>query len=161
MIQAVVGTSRFSQLKRGVETHTKLALFVFLSLTLLRFRTSLIHFWNRRIQYALVPQQLPRCLPHQPSPSSTSSLSHVVTFAAARAAGLESENFSLEANRDDTRLGVAKDAADELQRLMDHHNCGFDEARLLLVKKQMRENGVDPDTGLPLDPKALVFSSRS
>eukprot|EP01047_Picozoa_sp_COSAG01_P095354 COSAG01_NODE_26073_length_724_cov_1.179200_1_plen_59_part_10 len=45
--------------------------------------------------------------------------------------------------------------ADPVLALMRRHNCDFDEARLRLVQDKMRANGIDPDTGLPLDPKAL------
>jgi hypothetical protein len=39
---------------------------------------------------------------------------------------------------------------------MKAHFLSFDDARLYLVKQKMKENGIDPDTGLPLDPKAVT-----
>jgi hypothetical protein len=44
-----------------------------------------------------------------------------------------------------------------LLRLQKEQRCTFDEARVRLVKERMVAAGVDPDTGLPLDNKALNF----
>jgi len=35
---------------------------------------------------------------------------------------------------------------------------GFDEARRILNAVRMEKNGIDPKTGRPLDPRAVMFS---
>jgi hypothetical protein len=35
---------------------------------------------------------------------------------------------------------------------------GFDEARRILAQARMEKNGIDPKTGRPLDPRAVMFS---
>ena len=72
--------------------------------------------------------------------------------------GLESDTFSLGENIDskDERRGLDDDSAAEIAEYMRKHRCSFDDARLEMMRNRMREAGVDPDTGLPLDPKALL-----
>ncbi|KAJ3131119.1 hypothetical protein HK100_006778 [Physocladia obscura] len=76
-----------------------------------------------------------------------------VSWDEARQRGFDSSTFAI--NEDDPRRGFARDAAEEVQRLMDSHGVDFDQARVLLVQRQMRDNGIDPETGLPLDPRAV------
>ncbi|KAJ3399601.1 hypothetical protein CcCBS67573_g03711 [Chytriomyces confervae] len=80
-----------------------------------------------------------------------------VSWADARANGLTSDAFIVEQREGDERIGLDADTADEITRLMRTNHVDFDEARYLLVRDQMRRNGVDPDTGLPTDPNLVIF----
>ncbi|KAJ3249869.1 hypothetical protein HDU77_007357 [Chytriomyces hyalinus] len=80
-----------------------------------------------------------------------------VSWADARANGLTSDAFVVEQREGDERIGLDADTADEITRLMRTNHVDFDEARYLLVRDQMRRNGVDPDTGLPTDPNLVIF----
>ncbi|KAI8829649.1 hypothetical protein BJ741DRAFT_622533 [Chytriomyces cf. hyalinus JEL632] len=80
-----------------------------------------------------------------------------VSWADARANGLTSDAFVVEQREGDERIGLDADTADEITRLMRTNQVDFDEARYLLVRDQMRRNGVDPDTGLPTDPSLVTF----
>ncbi|KAI9013823.1 hypothetical protein CLU79DRAFT_838731 [Phycomyces nitens] len=73
--------------------------------------------------------------------------------------GLTSSQFDLEANleENDNRAGL-KDK-EEILKIMKKNNVSFDEARLIRQKRLLRKNGIDPDTGLPLDPKFVSFGS--
>lgn len=81
-------------------------------------------------------------------------------FTKDAVVGLESENFSLDKNlaTHDERPGLDDECASEISSIMANSNCSFDEARLELTRRRMREAGIDPDTGLPLDPKTLLPS---
>ena len=39
---------------------------------------------------------------------------------------------------------------------MKANKVDFDEARYLFCREKMTREGIDPDSGLPLDPKAIV-----
>ncbi|KAI9486170.1 MAG: hypothetical protein EXX96DRAFT_547907 [Benjaminiella poitrasii] len=71
--------------------------------------------------------------------------------------GLTSSNFDLNSNlnEEDSRAGL-KDK-EEILRIMKRQNVSFDEARLIRQQKILQKNGVDPVTGLPLDPKFVQF----
>jgi hypothetical protein len=71
----------------------------------------------------------------------------------------QSSTFDIAGN-----LASAQDA-DRLARslapvcqVMDEHECDFDEARLHMVLQAMAAMGID-DSGLPSDPKLVMFSS--
>lgn len=51
------------------------------------------------------------------------------------------------------------DNADELRKIMKKYRCNFDQARLIYQQNQMKANGIDPLTGVPTDPRAVVFGS--
>lgn len=80
----------------------------------------------------------------------------VTGFDLDRASGLESDTFSLKGNlRENSSAGLVDTEAAVLLDLMDDGACSFDEARLLLTRKKMLAANIDPDTGLPMDPKAV------
>jgi hypothetical protein len=81
-----------------------------------------------------------------------------VSIAGAIDAGLNSPSFSLDGNlRAGDRRRVSIDP--RLAEAMQQDGVGFDEARFRLVQRQMQDAGIDPQSGLPLDPKAVVMSS--
>eukprot|EP01134_Creolimax_fragrantissima_P006569 CFRG6569T1 len=73
--------------------------------------------------------------------------------------GMTSESFDLEANlRSGDERGVSS-GIDTIEHIMHQRQITFDEARYEYIKFQMYMFGVDPDTGLPLDAKAVVSLS--
>ncbi|KAJ2778614.1 hypothetical protein H4R18_004493 [Coemansia javaensis] len=72
-------------------------------------------------------------------------------------AGLSSINFDIGANIEagDSRPGLD---SEEVRRIMDEHGVSFDKARLMRQQRLMQRNGIDPTTGMPLDPKAVTFA---
>ncbi|KAF9162588.1 hypothetical protein BGX21_009401 [Mortierella sp. AD011] len=72
--------------------------------------------------------------------------------------GLTSSTFDLHQNLldGDERHGIEN--ADELRKIMKKYRCNFDQARLIHQQNKMKENGIDPRTGVPIDPKAVYFS---
>ncbi|KAK9707777.1 hypothetical protein K7432_009987 [Basidiobolus ranarum] len=71
--------------------------------------------------------------------------------------GLTSENFDILPNIEggDSRPGLD---SEEIRKIMKKHSCTFDEARVIRQKLKFQSNNIDPVTGMPLDPKAVVFS---
>jgi hypothetical protein len=71
--------------------------------------------------------------------------------------GLSSNNFDLSVNvaDGDSRPGLD---ADEVRRIMAEEGCTFDEARYIRQQRVLKRNNIDPETGLPLDPKLVTFS---
>ncbi|OBZ87549.1 hypothetical protein A0J61_04389 [Choanephora cucurbitarum] len=71
--------------------------------------------------------------------------------------GLTSSQFDLHANLDeqDSRAGL-KDK-EEIIRIMKKQKVTFDEARLIRQQRLLKKNNIDPETGLPLDPKFVQF----
>ncbi|KAI8615810.1 hypothetical protein BC830DRAFT_1081022 [Chytriomyces sp. MP71] len=88
-----------------------------------------------------------------------------VTWEEARAHGLNSDTFVVEQREGDERIGLDGDQADfvdtsalkQIASIMRTRGVGFDEARYQLVRQQMIANGVDPDTGLPIDANLVTF----
>ena len=72
-----------------------------------------------------------------------------ISFASAAKKGFQSTTFDLEENvsSGDAR-GLPVAALDELQAIMKDGTRTFDEARLVLVQRQMARHGIDPETGL-------------
>ncbi|KAG0003547.1 hypothetical protein BGZ65_001593 [Modicella reniformis] len=72
--------------------------------------------------------------------------------------GLTSSTFDLHQNLldGDERHGVEN--ANELRKIMKKYRCNFDQARLIYQQNQMKANGIDPLTGVPIDPRAVFFS---
>lgn len=56
----------------------------------------------------------------------------------------------------DERHGLEN--TDEIRKLMKKYKCNFDQARLIQQQNKMKANGIDPRTGVPIDPKAVYFS---
>ncbi|KAF9374400.1 hypothetical protein CPB97_012121 [Podila verticillata] len=80
------------------------------------------------------------------------------TFARNIEEGLSSANFDLQLNviNQDQRQGLEN--TDEIRQLMSDHGYDFDQARLFRQQRMMAAHGIDPETGCPLDPKAVYFS---
>ncbi|KAF9434874.1 hypothetical protein BGZ76_007256 [Entomortierella beljakovae] len=72
--------------------------------------------------------------------------------------GLTSSTFDLHQNLldGDDRQGIEN--ATEIRKIMKKYRCNFDQARLIHQQNKMKENGIDPRTGVPIDPKAVYFS---
>ncbi|KJE91266.1 hypothetical protein CAOG_08605 [Capsaspora owczarzaki ATCC 30864] len=82
-------------------------------------------------------------------------------FARDAALGLTSETFDIVTHNiesADTRQGL--EHSDELVEIMNEFGVGFDQARLIFMRRRMIENNIDPDTGLPLDAKAVSFGPK-
>ncbi|KAJ1910954.1 hypothetical protein IWQ60_010382 [Tieghemiomyces parasiticus] len=79
------------------------------------------------------------------------------SFQADLEAGLSSAYFDLNTNiaSGDGRAGL--DRGEEIKHIMTSEKCGFDEARKIYHQRVMRSNNIDPNTGIPLDPKAVLF----
>lgn len=120
---------------------------------------------------------------HTGSTGSNTLYSRLPTYAwgASRLAGLHSTLFDIEANiRDgDQRSGLEPIGAQEIERLMatdgvvsrrvevgldrrtdaKSHMQDFDTARLMLNRQRFASNNIDPQTGMPLDRKAVTFEN--
>ncbi|ORX91518.1 hypothetical protein K493DRAFT_286679 [Basidiobolus meristosporus CBS 931.73] len=79
------------------------------------------------------------------------------TFLEDLENGLSSETFDILPNIEggDSRPGLD---SEEIHRIMKKHGCTFDEARVIRQQLKFKNNNIDPATGMPLDPKAVVFS---
>jgi len=82
------------------------------------------------------------------------------SFADDIEAGFSSSNFDLEENilNGDERAGLDDTDKAAISRIMARKKVGFDEARRILAAVRMEKNGIDPRTGRPLDPRAVMFS---
>jgi len=95
-------------------------------------------------------------------PSSSpihSGYSRLATFSSQAANGLTSRNFDLEENNleaGDSRSGLDEAGAREVHVIMQQQGVSFDEARLIRHKRILQQNGIDPQTGMPLDSKAIT-----
>ncbi|KAJ1644181.1 hypothetical protein J3B02_005318 [Coemansia erecta] len=77
-------------------------------------------------------------------------------FAQDYRAGLSSRTFDIAINIEggDSRPGLD---SEEVRRIMETRGVSFDKARLIRQQQLMQRNGIDPSTGMPLDPKAVTF----
>ncbi|CAG8437411.1 2816_t:CDS:2 [Diversispora eburnea] len=104
----------------------------------------LIHFpsFNRRYQ------RLPAIF----STASSSSFQNDIED------GLTSESFDLQQNINsgDERSGLGD--TDEIRHIMETHGLTFDQARLYRMQNKFKTNNIDPQTGVPKDPKLVTFS---
>ncbi|KAJ2512232.1 hypothetical protein GGI11_004808 [Coemansia sp. RSA 2049] len=91
------------------------------------------------------------------SSSSTGGRGGSGSFLDDYRAGLSSQNFDVRINIDgeDARPGLD---SEEVRRIMDEHGVTFDKARLMRQQRLMGHNNIDPETGMPMDPKAVTFS---
>ncbi|KAJ2001279.1 hypothetical protein GGI02_003811 [Coemansia sp. RSA 2322] len=71
-------------------------------------------------------------------------------------AGLSSQNFDISINIEDGDSRPGLDS-DEVRHIMKSQGVTFDKARLIRQQQLMKHNGIDPSTGLSLDPKAVTF----
>lgn len=153
--------------------HSLLTASFFLALVILVYR-------NRQFFASLLPDTLTSRLPAslQPSlstlPTSTSRptlLNRLLSpfnrtpytplptsWGSQLAGGLSSSLFDISTNiaNGDTRTGLDESGAQDIQTIMRDHNVGFDQARLIRHKQVLRANNIDPNTGLPLDSKAVT-----
>ncbi|CCE79512.1 Piso0_001580 [Millerozyma farinosa CBS 7064] len=74
--------------------------------------------------------------------------------------GLSSNYFDLHENisNEDSRAGLESNAKTEIKKIMELNNIGFDEARLIYTRRQMKSNNIGSN-GESLDPKAVTFSN--
>ncbi|CAI2169851.1 19251_t:CDS:2 [Funneliformis geosporum] len=72
--------------------------------------------------------------------------------------GLTSETFDLEQNIIDGDSRPGLEDSDEIKRIMETEHVTFDQARLIRQKRKFQTNNIDPQTGLPRDPKLVTFS---
>ncbi|CAG8609325.1 11252_t:CDS:1, partial [Scutellospora calospora] len=72
--------------------------------------------------------------------------------------GLTSESFDLRQNivDGDNRLGLEDSV--EIKRIMETEGLTFDQARLFRMQRKFKTNNIDPQTGVPRDPKLVTFS---
>jgi len=85
--------------------------------------------------------------------------SRLATFSAQAANGLSSRNFDIEETNleaGDSRMGLDEAGAREVHAIMQQQGISFDEARLVRHKRILQQNNIDPQTGLPLDSKAVT-----
>jgi len=85
--------------------------------------------------------------------------SRLATFSSQAANGLTSRNFDIEENNlevGDSRSGLDESSAREVHSIMQQQGISFDEARLVRHKRILQQNGIDPQTGMPLDSKAVT-----
>ncbi|KAJ1893341.1 hypothetical protein LPJ66_005822 [Kickxella alabastrina] len=80
-------------------------------------------------------------------------------FVSDYRAGLSSQNFDIAINIEDGDSRPGLDS-DEVRRIMETRGVSFDKARLIRQQQLMQRNGIDPLTGMPLDPKVVTFGGR-
>ncbi|KAF9054649.1 hypothetical protein BJ165DRAFT_1413008 [Panaeolus papilionaceus] len=81
----------------------------------------------------------------------------LATFSQQMGAGLNSNNFDIEANiRDgDSRSGLDERGTQEVLEIMRRERVNFDQARLIRQNRILAANGIDP-SGMPMDSKAIT-----
>ncbi|KAF9158457.1 hypothetical protein DFQ27_007810 [Actinomortierella ambigua] len=82
------------------------------------------------------------------------------TFQSNIEEGLTSNNFDIQQNLLDGDNRAGLEDVDEIRKIMKKYKCNFDQARLIRQQKKLEANGIDPRTGLPTDPKAVMFKPR-
>lgn len=72
--------------------------------------------------------------------------------------GLSSTLFDIEANiRDgDPRVGLDEVGMQDIRRIMQENGLSFDEARLRRHRILLQKHRIDPQTGIPMDSKAVT-----
>ncbi|SPO30735.1 uncharacterized protein UTRI_05352 [Ustilago trichophora] len=72
--------------------------------------------------------------------------------------GLSSTLFDINENIDggDSRSGLDPRGAQDVQTIMQTQGVTFDQARLIRHKQILVQNNIDPNTGMPLDSKAVT-----
>lgn len=79
-------------------------------------------------------------------------------WSSQAASGLSSTLFDINTNiaDGDTRSGLDPTGAQDVQTIMQNQGVSFDQARLIRHKQILVQNNIDPNTGLPLDRKAVT-----
>ncbi|CAG8622974.1 6712_t:CDS:2 [Cetraspora pellucida] len=73
--------------------------------------------------------------------------------------GLTSESFNLHQNLVDGDNRSGLEDSEEIKRIMETEGLNFDQARLLRMQRKFKTNNIDPQTGVPRDPKLVTFSN--
>lgn len=94
--------------------------------------------------------------------TSTDSQSTSLSFEQAVGSGLSSALFDIskENIRESDTRGLPEKGVLEIQTIMKEHNVNFDQARLIKTKRMFKQMGVNPETGMPLDKKAVYFVTK-
>ncbi|SHO79422.1 Similar to S.cerevisiae protein YCL012C (Putative protein of unknown function) [Malassezia sympodialis ATCC 42132] len=73
-------------------------------------------------------------------------------------AGLTSSLFDIESNIQDgdPRVGLDEAGMEQIHRIMHTQGLTFDQARLQRHHALLRDHNIDPQTGIPLDSKAIT-----
>ena len=159
--------------------HSLLTASFFVAVLILLYR-------NRTFVISLLPESIATRLPESwqstathlplsnPSPGSRGSIfsrllwrfsprSHYMpvpgtSWSANLSNGLSSSLFDITANIDasDPRSGLDPSGAQDVQTIMATQGVTFDQARLIRHKQILVQNNIDPNTGLPLDSKAVT-----
>jgi hypothetical protein len=90
--------------------------------------------------------------------SASESSAHFLSpdFELAAQNGLSSDNFDIRSqNATDSRPGL--DQSEDILNIMESLKCTFDEARLVRQQRLMLLHNIDPLTGIPRDPKCVIF----
>ena len=101
---------------------------------------------------------LPRSQAQPPGMESDGQPAVDATIAGAVERGASSENFDLSANVDSGDDREVDPALFKMEAIMSERGCTFDEAREIYNREKMLEAGIDPDSGLSTDPKAVHSS---
>jgi hypothetical protein len=91
-----------------------------------------------------------------PSAPAVGGGGHDASIAAAVGRGLTGEHFDLSANLRKRDAREVDPAVWAMEAIMERDGVDFDTARLAYNQQKMREAGIDPETGLSLDPKAVT-----
>ncbi|EUC55986.1 UPF0357 protein, putative [Rhizoctonia solani AG-3 Rhs1AP] len=121
-------------------------MFYFYSVLSFLTLVALVAYYHRRTIAPHLPARMQHYIP-------------LSSFEEQRDAGLTSAHFDIESLNilgGDSRSGLDEVGAAEVQRIMREEHVGFDEARLIRQKRYLAANGIDPNTGMPLDAKAVT-----
>ena len=78
------------------------------------------------------------------------------SIKAAVDKGLSGANFDMSENVAKGDEREVDPALFAMEAIMEREGCDFDAARLIYNQEKMREAGIDPETGLSIDPKAVT-----
>ncbi|KAG9299721.1 hypothetical protein G9A89_013081 [Geosiphon pyriformis] len=112
-----------------------------------------LYYYRARILPVILPRIPYLKKRYQPLPAFFSN-----SFEQDIENGLTSETFDLQQNlnQGDERSGL--DDSDEIKRIIQEEGIPFDQARLLRQQRKFKTNNIDPQTGVPRDPKFVSFS---
>ncbi|SPC65355.1 uncharacterized protein UHOD_06511 [Ustilago sp. UG-2017b] len=145
-----------------------------LLIILYRSRSLLPHSLTSRLPASLQPPPPSVSLPYATSPPSSGLFSRLFSslsptarrympvpgfdWSSNTANGLSSTLFDISANiaDGDSRSGLDPSGAQDIQTIMQTQGVSFDQARLIRHKQILVKNNIDPQTGLPLDSKAVT-----
>ncbi|KAJ1019863.1 hypothetical protein NDA13_006086 [Ustilago tritici] len=145
-----------------------------LLIILYRNRSLLPHSLTSRLPASLQPPPPSASLPYATSPPSSGLFSRLFgslsptarrympvpgfDWSSNTANGLSSTLFDISANiaDGDSRSGLDPSGAQDIQTIMQTQGVSFDQARLIRHKQILVKNNIDPQTGLPLDSKAVM-----